>query len=275
VTRIGDVMAWLDTHAPFRYTADWDNSGLQVGDPDAEVTRILVALDVTPVTLTEAETTCCQCLVTHHPLLFQPLKTLRFDQSPAATIARAIKNGIHLIAAHTNLDVASDGTNQHLVRMLGLHRCQPLETDPRWQGEERYAGMGAVGDLPEAATLQLFVARLQRLFPTVSLRVVGDGDRVLRRIALCTGSGASFLERVIAVGCDAYVSGDFKYHEARRAEEAGLALVDLGHFASEQLVVEPLAQALRQAAARAASQVEIMTARSERDPFIIGFGQGV
>jgi dinuclear metal center YbgI/SA1388 family protein len=268
--RIADVMIWLDAHVPFRYAADWDNCGLLVGDPEAEVARILVALDVTAGVLAEAEATRCQCLVTHHPLLFQPLKSLRFDQYPAALIVRAIRTGIHLVAVHTNLDVASDGTNRQLVRMLGLQSCRPLETDPRWEGEERYAGMGAVGELPAAVTLHNLVAGLQSLFPEAQLRMVGAGERILRRVALCTGSGAGLLEKVIAAGCDVYLSGDFKYHEARRAEEAGLALVDLGHFASERLVVEPLAQALRQAAAGAAAAVGVVTAQSERDPFRSG-----
>ncbi len=267
VVRVADVMAWLDAQAPFRYAADWDNSGLQVGDPNAEVARIMVALDVTPNTLTEAATSRCQCLVTHHPLIFQPLKTLRFDKPPVILIARAIRNGIHLIAAHTNLDAACDGTNQQLARMVGLKRCFPLDSDPRWQGEERYAGMGVVGELPEATPLEHFVAALQRLFPSAPLRVVGDGRRLVGRVALCTGSGAGFIEKVIAGGCDAFVSGDFKYHEARRAEEAGLALVDLGHFASERFIVEPLAEALRAAVASAGVGVEILTARDEDEPF--------
>jgi dinuclear metal center YbgI/SA1388 family protein len=270
VARIADIMAWLDAYAPFRYAADWDNCGLLVGDPQAEASRILVALDVTAGVLAEAEAIRCQCLVTHHPLLFQPLKSLRFDQAPAALIVRAVRNGVHLIAAHTNLDVARDGTSQHLMRMLGIQDCQPLETDPRWEGEARYVGMGAVGDLPAVVTLRTFVARLQGLFPEAQLRVVGAGDRIVRRVALCTGSGAGLLEKVIAGRCDVYLSGDFKYHEARRAEEAGLALVDLSHFASERLVVEPLAQALRQATAGAAAAVEVVTAQSERDPFRSG-----
>ncbi len=121
-------MTWLDAHAPFRYAADWDNCGLQVGDPRRRSDLHPGGAGRDSPTLREAETNRCQCLVTHHPLLFQPLKTLRFDQSPAASIIRAIKNGIHLIAAHTNLDAARDGTNQQLVRMLGLEHCHPLET---------------------------------------------------------------------------------------------------------------------------------------------------
>ena len=265
--RVADVMAWLDAHAPFRYAAEWDNSGLQVGDPRAEVARVMVALDVTADTLAETAAKDCQCLVSHHPLIFQPLKTLRLDQPTAMLIARAIRNGIHLIAAHTNLDAARDGTNQQLVRMLGLERCCPLDSDPRWQGEERYAGMGAVGELPEPSSLESLVARLQRLFPSAPLRVVGDGHRPVSRIGLCTGSGAGFIEKVIESGCDAFVSGDFKYHEARRAEEAGLALVDLGHFASERLIVEPLAEALRAAVASSGVGGEILTAGDEHEPF--------
>lgn len=272
IARVTDVMAWLDAHAPFRYAADWDNSGLQVGDPGAEVARIMVALDVTPGTLTEAATSGCQCLVTHHPLIFQAFKALRFDQSPAVLIVNAIRNGIHLIAVHTNLDMACDGTNQQLARMLRLEGCSPLESDPRWQGEERYAGLGAVGELPQVMTLEHFGAQLQRLFPGACLRLVGDNRRPVRQIALCTGSGAGLMEMAIARGCDVFVSGDFKYHEARRAEEAGLALVDLGHFTSERLIVEPLAEALRVAVASAAVEVEILTAREEAEPFYSPMG---
>jgi putative NIF3 family GTP cyclohydrolase 1 type 2 len=96
---------------------------------------------------------------------------------------------------------------------------------------------------------------------------VGDPDRPVRRVALCSGSGAGFMDQVVASSCDVYVTGDIKYHEAQRAVEEGLALVDVGHFASERIVVPPLASYLSACAARERAEVEVLTALRERDPF--------
>jgi dinuclear metal center YbgI/SA1388 family protein len=264
---VSDILDWIDAHAPFRYAASWDNCGLQVGDPGAELSRLLVALEPSTATLREARELSCQCVVTHHPLIFQPLAAVRKDQFPGSLVTLALCSGIHLIAAHTNLDVCRGGTNDQLARLLELTGLQALEVEDRWVREERYAGMGRVGVLAEAASLAAFVQKLAALFPGAHLRVVGKNEQLVRRVALCTGSGGSLLGKALASGCDVYVTGDLKYHEARNAAEAHVALVDVGHFPSERLIVAPLASYFQQTAARLGLALEVLQGCRESDPF--------
>jgi dinuclear metal center YbgI/SA1388 family protein len=264
---VKDILAWVDALAPFRYAAPWDNCGLQVGDPEAEVTRALVALEPSTQTLQEARKQQCQCVLTHHPLIFQPLTAVRADQFPGALVAIALRSGIQVIAAHTNLDVCRDGTNDQLARLLGLAGLSALEVEPRWSQEERYVGMGRLGTLAASVPLNQFVRQIQEALPGVNLRVVGKPEHPVQRVALCTGSGGSLLGTATACGCEVYVTGDLKYHEARNAEEARLALVDVGHFASERLVVAPLARALQEIAANSGVMLEVLPACNETDPF--------
>lgn len=267
MAKVKEVLALLDAHAPFRFAEPWDQCGLQVGDPEADVKRILVALDPGSAALDEAIANGCQCLVTHHPLIFRPLQRVRTDEYPGALVVRALREGINLIAAHTNLDVAREGTNDCLAGVLELQCVTALEEEKAWHGEGRYGGMGRLGLLPDSVTLGDLATRLGRLLPSAVVRGVGDQARPVQRVALCTGSGGSLVERAIATGADVYVSGDIKYHEAQRAVEAGLGIVDVGHFASEHLVLQPLAQVLRSWAEQLGLPLAIRVARTERDPF--------
>ncbi len=266
MVQVKDILAWIDDFAPFRWAASWDNSGLLVGDPHAEVERIVVALEPSSTTIAEVEQAGPrQCLVTHHPLIFSPLKSIRTDSFPGNLIARALKGGIHLIAAHTNLDAAREGTNGVLARLLGLEALEPLETDPLWRDEEAYGGMGCVGLLPESMPLGELVERLRKVLGAADMRVAGDPGNMVRKTALCTGSGASLARAAFAAGAQAYITGDVKYHDAQWAVEVGLSLIDVGHFASERLVVEPLAARLRSWAS--GRGVEVAAASQEKDPF--------
>lgn len=266
--RVQDVFEWLDEHAPFRYAQSWDQCGLQVGDPKAVVERVMVALDVNSETLGEAENRRCECLVTHHPLIFRPLKALRVDDFPASLVVRALLSGVHVIAAHTNLDVARDGTNDRLGVLLALDDVAPLEVDDEWAREERYGGMGRIGSLPQPMRLGDLAARSAQVLGIDGLRMVGKPEREVRRVAICTGSGGSLLDLAIRSGVDVYLTGDLKYHEAQQALEAGLALIDVGHFASERLIVEPLVEYIEQRAARCGASLSVFAAQCEQDPFL-------
>ncbi len=264
---VRDILAWLDRYAPFRYAASWDHCGLQVGDPAAPVTRILVALDPGSLTLNEAEERQCQCLVTHHPLLLHPLMAVRADQIPGNLVIRALLKGIHMIAAHTNLDVAKGGTNDHLGLMLSLQEMKPLECDPATETEERYLGMGLVGSFAQAMSLEEAVAKIRTALGGIAVRAVGSAEKRVQRVALCTGSGGSLLEQALSSGSDLFITGDVKYHDAQKALEAGMALIDIGHFASEKIVVSPLAAFLRAQATAKREFLEVLEAGDERDPF--------
>lgn len=264
---VRDILAWIDLFAPFRYAASWDQCGLQVGDPQAPVERLLVALEPSSATLQEAADLSCQCLVTHHPLLLQPLKAVRADQFPARLVIRAVLGGIHLIAAHTNVDAAKEGTNDQLGEILTVRQMEPLEQDQPRVGEDRYGGMGRVGLLQQAMPFKDLLNKTVEALGGIPVRAVGDAEKQVYRVALCTGSGGGLIEQAIDAGADVFITGDVKYHDAQRALEAGLALIDVGHFASEKIVVQPVAAFLRAQAAACRQELEVMEARVEKDPF--------
>jgi dinuclear metal center YbgI/SA1388 family protein len=267
MVKVRDILTWLDAYAPFRYAASWDNCGLQVGNLGADVNRVLVALDADSETLMEARQELCDCVVTHHPLLFQPIKSIDVNVSPGSLIAYALFHGINVIAAHTCLDVCRDGTNEQLARLLGLESWEPLEIDPSWVAEERYAGMGCVGWIAAPLSLQELVGHVKQALEGIPLRLVGDPRRRVHRVALCSGSGGSLLGKAMASHCDVYVTGDLKYHEAKSALEAHLALIDIGHFASEKLILQTLVTYLRHQAASVGVSLEVFPGQVERDPF--------
>lgn len=264
---VKDVLRWVDDRAPFRFAMSWDRCGLQVGDPEAPVHGIMVALDPSADTIEESVEAACQCLVTHHPLIFRSMNAVRRDQFPGSLVVRAIEGGINIISAHTNLDAARAGTNDCLAELLALENIEPLEVEAAWQGQEQYAGMGRTGLLPGVVKIEDLAARVADVLGGIKVRVVGDRGREVRRLALCTGSGGSLIETVITRGSDVYVTGDLKYHEAQMALAAGLSLIDVGHFASERLVVRPLAEYLQSRGVKEGFSPKVLIAAGERDPF--------
>ncbi len=269
MVQVKDILTWVDAHAPLRFSESWDSCGLQVGDPEGKVDRVLVALDPGSETLLEAEAKDCQCLLTHHPLIFRPLSAVRPDLYPGALVMMALQKGVHVISAHSNLDVALGGTNDQLARLLSVQPAEPLEAASHLKGERGYMGLGCLGTLPRKMSLKDFAEFVQGVLGGVSMRVVGDLQKSVEKVALCTGSGGSLVEQVLARKVDVYVTGDVKYHEAQRALEGGLALLDVGHFASERVVVEPLAQMLRFQAAESGKSLVVLTSQSEKDPFVV------
>lgn len=267
MVRVKDILEWLDAYAPFRFAASWDRCGLLVGDPTAVVEKLLVGLDPRVETLEEAIHLNCQCLVTHHPLFLRPLDAVRTDEFPGKLISRALGGGVNLIAAHTNLDVARAGTNETLAGMLALTSLQPLEMDVSLEKEDRYLGLGLIGRLDHPVPLREFAEASRTVLGGIRVRVVGEPSRPVQRVALCTGSGGSLVETALREGVDVYVTGDLKYHEALRAFEEGLALVDVGHFASERIIVEPLVKYLGARAALNHRTLEVLGASREEDPF--------
>jgi len=267
MVRIKDIFQWIDSWAPFRYAESWDNCGLQVGNPESSVTRVLVALDPASCVLREAQELGSQCVVTHHPLLLRPINSVRTDSWPGSIISQALLSGISIIAAHTNLDAAPQGTNVQLKDLLEIDVIGPLDAGAVSCGGEQYLGIGLVGLLPRQATLESLAARLNRALGGTVVRITGDLRKQITRVAVCTGSGGSLMEKVLASGAEVFVTGDLKYHDARFAEESGLAVIDIGHFASEKLVLEPFGDFLRSKAKSEGAELEVFVSKSETDPF--------
>ncbi|MDT8273295.1 MAG: Nif3-like dinuclear metal center hexameric protein, partial [Desulfomonilia bacterium] len=223
-----EVLAVLDRIAPFETTEDWDVSGIMVGDPRQEIRMIMVALEPDSVSIEQAQRAGADLLITHHPLVFHPLRRIDLSESVPGRIERLIKEGISLVSMHTNLDTASGGVADELAKRLVLKEVQ---------------GFGALrmGTLFAPQPLRSWITTLP--FPT--MRIVDAGTEV-RVVGLCPGSGMDAWRQAFDLGCDTFVTGDVGYHDAIDARERGMNVVDPGHFATEEIIVEPFAARLRE-----------------------------
>lgn len=268
---VDDICQIMEAIAPSRLAESWDNVGLQVGHRRWPVATVMVALDPLTAVVTAACRTGAGLLVTHHPLIFKPLPRVDLETPVGAIVAMALEHGLAIFSAHTNLDSAADGLNDLLARRLGLTpegALSPLEGPSAARaGCASREGLGRVGLLPAAMTLEALARQIQTRIPAARVRFAGDKDLLVQRAALCSGSGGSLLEAFAGSGCEAFISGDLRYHDARWAEESGRGLIDIGHFASEHLVVADLAQRLQAALARRGLQVAVEVCGGEVEPF--------
>lgn len=229
MTRVSDILAFLETIAPQALAMDWDNSGFQLGDPSAPVTRVLISLDPFEDTAREAAEWGAELILTHHPLFFTPIKSITEESAVGRTARLLIQRGISLWSGHTNLDVAPGGVNDLLAEKLGLENVTALPPE----------NLLRVGFLPEM-NLEAFLARVKAALGCPVLRYA-DGGVPCRRIAV--GGGACGSELILAkeAGCDTFVTSDLKYNMFWDAQDMGLNLIDSGHFYTENPVCAMLA----------------------------------
>ena len=258
-----DVMDVMERIAPKKLAEDWDNPGLLVGSPDDEVRRILVCLDVREDTVARAAQEDFQMIVAHHPVIFRGLKKLRTDLPDGRLLGALLRAGVAVFAAHTNLDSAEGGVNDVLAVRIGL---DPETVAPLGNAESLSESLGRVGKLPMPMEAKKYAEQVKRGLGVASVRFVSGGDHLVKKVGLCSGNGAEFIERAAFMGCDAYVTGDVRYHDAQRAAALGIHVIDAGHFATEQPVVEILAARL---AEELSGKVEVVADDSAHDFFEI------
>ncbi|MEJ5376789.1 MAG: Nif3-like dinuclear metal center hexameric protein [bacterium] len=251
---VRDVMMWLEECFPAQSAEPWDLVGLQVGDPSASVKGVLVALDPTYEALEEAARLGASLVVTHHPVWLGSLKAIRWDEPEGRIICSAIKKGIQILCVHTNLDKAWGGPNDLLAQALGLQDIQPLG-----------GGIGRIGVLPREMEVLELCGTLATRHPQI--RIAGAVDLKVRTVAVCCGSGASLLVEARHCGAQVLVTGDVKYHDARRAEALGIALVDASHYGTEKALVPWLAQRLREASSKHNWGISVWCSQGQQDPF--------
>ncbi len=235
--KLREVTAALERLAPLRLQDEWDNSGLQVGFPESEVSSVLVCLDVTEEIVDEAVACGCNMIVSHHPLLFKALRQVSDTTYQQRCVVKALAAGISIYAAHTSLDNAPGGVNHRIAARLGLRDLCWL--CPR-EGED--AGSGLVGVLPAPERDAAFLARVRALFGVECLRHSALDGRRIRRVALCGGAGAFLLSDAVRAGADCFLSGEFHYHDY--FENRGVLLAELGHYQSEQFTQDLLLEFL-------------------------------
>ncbi len=264
-TTIADMARLMEKIAPARLAEDWDNIGLQVGRMDWPVRTVWIALDPLPEVVTDACRASADLLITHHPLIFKPLKTIDFSTTIGGIIDMAARHRLGIFAAHTNLDSARGGINDVIAERIGLRDTTVLsgETEP-----ESGQGIGRVGRLETPMRLDDFARKIKQDFSLAWLRYTGNPEWTVRRVALCSGSGGSLMKDFFASGADVYLTGDLRYHDARDAENARRGLIDIGHFASEHLMVDVLAGQLETLLEKESAAVSVVPCRLEQEPFV-------
>ena len=341
IPKLKEVMQVLERFAPKYLAEKWDNVGLMVGDPNQEVHKVLCALDLNEEVVDEAITEGVDCIVTHHPFLFKPLKHINLQDTQGRIIEKLIKNSISVYSMHTNYDVTWGGLNDELARGLGLENVQLLETtyeelfykcmiyvpvshyeivrkviidnmttqigdyvgctfttaegegtfipltgSQPYVGEEgglesvkecqisfmgtnaeiqyileavkevhpyeevatdvfelknlkkRY-GIGRYGTLKEPISLEEWIKIVKDYFNIEHLRVTDPSSRMIQTVAICSGAGSEFIGKA-AQFADVYITGDLKFHEGQMAKSLGLVVIDVGHYASEQIALKPI-----------------------------------
>jgi dinuclear metal center YbgI/SA1388 family protein len=263
--QIDRILNVLNTIAPFSLAEEWDNVGLLIGDPAQAVTGIVIGLDPTAELLDQALALGANLVITHHPIIFQPLKTIRTDTPAGALIAKAITAKIAIIACHTNLDVVARGVSHTLAHCLGLTGLTPLVPSPGAAD----LGFGTLGKLTTPVSGQTFVACLCRAIGVAGVSVAGPLPAMVERVALCGGSGSEFATQARAQGAEIYITAEVKHHVARWAEAAGFCVVDAGHFATEHPIAKGLARMLAEHLADLAPHIPVHWADKEKNPFSI------
>ncbi|WP_434511422.1 Nif3-like dinuclear metal center hexameric protein [Desulfitobacterium sp. AusDCA] len=277
---VGLIAQTIEKIAPKSWAEDWDNVGLLVGDSARRVERIILTLDATHEVVEEAKERKAQLILAHHPIMFKPLKNLRSDNQAAQIPMQLLKAEIGYYAAHTNLDQSVYSSSWTIGNSLGLERMEILAA---FANEDR--GYGVIGYLPASESLESIVNKVEIYFDTLQIqinnfkqtavnlgvkklnayRMAGKPEQKVRKIAIVNGSGGSFVPKALFKGADLLITGDVDHHEALDAKEAGMAVLDIGHYTSEIPMIKTLADYLK--TEKNLSDLEIMISRTMHSPW--------
>lgn len=265
---LSDVIDALDALWPPRRAETWDAVGLVCGDPDAEVRRVLFAVDPVQEIADEAVRLGADLLVTHHPLYLRGTTTVAATGFKGRVVHTLIKNDIALHVAHTNADRADPGVSDALAAAVGLRITGPLVPDPDDPAGRR--GLGRIGELDAPLTLTEFAEQAARGLPhtATGLRVAGDPQRPVRTVAVCGGSGDGLFDEVRRAGVDVFLTADLRHHPASEArQQGGPALVDAAHWATEWPWCEQAAAELDEISDRHGWALRTHVSRFVTDPW--------
>lgn len=276
---LGEVLLAAEELWPASLAEEWDAVGLVAGRTSKPVQKILLAVDPTAAVVDEALEWGADLLVTHHPLLLRPVNSVAATSFKGDVVHRLIEGGCGLLTVHTNGDSSVGGVSDVLADALGLQDVQPLKQATAGLDEE---GIGRYGDLAVATSLSDFAAKVFSILPAVAggVRVAGEHDGLVRRVAVCGGAGDALFDEVRACSADVYVTADMRHHPASEAREAAADgrpyLIDVSHFGSEWLWLTPAAEALDNVLGDQGHAVDIRVSSINTDPwdFVLTPGAG-
>lgn len=236
---VKDIKNAIEKLAPVELAESWDNVGLMVGDLEQTVNTVFICLDVTSENVEKATKCNADLIVSHHPLIFSPLKRVTENDVTGSIVRSLIKNNISVYSAHTNLDNADGGTNDALAEKLGLYDVRHFTDDEcRDAFGKSIENIGRVGVLETPAELADFAAYVKSVLGCHSVKYVGSPSDTVQKVALCSGGGGDFIYSAYRAGADVYVTGDIKHNQAQLAFELGINLIDAGHFETENTICE-------------------------------------
>lgn len=250
---VGQVLDFLNTIAPLSTAESYDNVGLLAGSADTVVTGIATCLDITGEIVNEAAEKKANLIVSHHPVIFHPLKRIPAE-SPVYML---IRNDISAVAIHTNFDMSEGGVNDALLELLGWKSSGVIE-----QTQPTGLGIGAVVDLPLGFTAKALAEHCKKALDLESVKYCEGSVNAITRVGVCSGSGGDLLEKAKSLGCQALVTGDVKHSVWLEAHNLGMALIDAGHYGTEKCASHRIAALL----SRAFPDIAIFAAECEKEP---------
>ncbi len=247
----------IEEFAPLDLQESWDNSRFQIKLNNVEISRVLIAMEVTNRVIDEAIDKKIDVIVTHHPMLFSPVKSVDDNNFIGNYIVKLIKNNISVYSSHTPFDKVKGGNNDYLAKLLHLCDVDTIPSD-----ESGFCRMGTVDG---ECTIGEYIDQVSKWLKIDKcfMGFCGNVNEVVTKVGLCTGAGAEFMEIAAAEGCDLFITGDVKYHTAQTARELGLNLLDIGHYGSEKIFVENMANYLRNM-----TDLEIIESTENLNPFV-------
>lgn len=241
MVKVKDIATAIEDFAPKELQESYDNAGLQVGNPEAEVNAVLLCLDVTEDVIKEALERECNMIVSHHPLIFKGIKQLTGADTTQRLLIEALKNNIAVYSAHTNLDSVWNGVSHEMAGKLSVKNIEVLEPQPG----NPMAGLGVVGNIKPIPKIE-FLRKIKETFKVAALRYSAQSPAlVVRRVAVCGGAGASLISAAIKAKADILVTGDVKYHDFT-SFGSEIVIADIGHYESELCSREILSRVIRE-----------------------------
>jgi dinuclear metal center YbgI/SA1388 family protein len=255
---IAQVTAALEAIAPLALAADWDAVGLLVGPRSDGISRVMTCLSLTPETAAEAVRERVDLVVAHHPLPFRPVPRITGDTATGRVLLQLIGAGVGVWSSHTAWDSAAGGINDQLAALLGLEHVAPLEHSPL----HPLAGFGRAGTAGAGWSVGRLARHAADRLGGGGAQLSGDAARPAGRVGIVCGSGGDAVATAAAAGCDTFLTGEIRLHDALHARALGMAVIAVGHHASERFSLDALARRL----AEAVAGLSCWASRDETDP---------
>lgn len=237
IIKVKDIMGVLEKKYPKVNAENWDNVGLIVGKLNQEVKKVQLSLDATDKAIEYAIKNSADMIITHHPMIFKPVKSITTMDNLGRKIIKLIENNRSLYAMHTNLDSSKNGLNDFILQLLGVENSKIIDVNEN----DNEVGIGRLYTISKEMNIEEYANFVKESLKIKNIRIISENrEKMVRKVALINGSGMSYWRKVKSLGADLFITGDIGYHDALDAKEAGINVFDIGHFESENCFVELL-----------------------------------